>query len=74
MHPADLTNWRQGYGLNKTAAAEHLGISRRALFNYEQGARPIPRAVELACQAPVDHSALGLERVVTYRKKGNSNA
>lgn len=51
MTPSELTEWRKSYALNRTAAARYLGISRRALFNYEQGARPVPRAIELACRA-----------------------
>lgn len=49
MTPNELTDWRKSYALNRTAAARYLGISRRALFNYEQGVRPIPRPIELAC-------------------------
>lgn len=49
MTPTELTAWRKANGLNRTAAARHLGISRRALFNYEEGARPVPRLVEVAC-------------------------
>lgn len=49
MTPNELAAWRETYGLNRTAAARYLGISRRALFNYEQGARPVPRPIELAC-------------------------
>lgn len=67
MKPAELTAWRDSYGLNRKAAALHLGISRRALFNYENALRPIPRAIELACSAGPD--AMGLEPVVIYRKK-----
>lgn len=52
MRSNDITAWRNSLGLNRTQAAKHLGISRRALFNYESGVRPIPRAIELACMAP----------------------
>lgn len=54
MNHSQLTEWRSSNGLTRTSAASHLGISRRALFNYEQGARPIPRSIELACLAPVE--------------------
>lgn len=51
MTPKELTAWREANNMSRTSAAKHLGISRRALFNYEQGGRPIPRAIELACRA-----------------------
>lgn len=49
MTPAEITAWRDGYGLNRTKAADYLGISRRTLFAYETGRRKIPKPVELAC-------------------------
>lgn len=56
MTPTELTDWRKSYGLNRSAAARYLGISRRALFNYEQGVRPVPRPIELACRANKEES------------------
>jgi DNA-binding transcriptional regulator YiaG len=46
---AEIKAWRESYALNRTQAAEWLGVSRRTLFAYEEGARKIPKPVELAC-------------------------
>ena len=44
-----LTRWRQRHGLTQIAAADALGISRRMLGYYESGAKPVPKAITLAC-------------------------
>ncbi|WP_308464630.1 helix-turn-helix transcriptional regulator [Fundidesulfovibrio magnetotacticus] len=38
-------------GLTQAAVAEAMGITRRAVIYYEQGARLIPKVVTLACKA-----------------------
>jgi|GEM_PF-4224609 len=40
-----LKNYRTSGNLTRTALAELLGITRRALFNYETGARSVPGEV-----------------------------
>lgn len=37
-----LKQYREGRNYTRTELAEMLGITRRALFNYETGARPVP--------------------------------
>lgn len=41
-------HWREGKAYTLDAAAHALGLSRRMLAYYEQGAKPIPRVVALA--------------------------
>lgn len=36
---------------NKVKASKELGIARRTLDTYLNGTYPIPRAIELACEA-----------------------
>src|SRR5690554_4124462 len=48
--PDDLRAWRGRLGLRQPGGARRLGVSRRALQNYEAGARAIPRPVALACR------------------------
>ena len=50
MTPADFTTWRERMGLNRTQAAEALGLSRNMPAKYEAGA-PIPLYIALACAA-----------------------
>lgn len=51
MSPADFTRWRELMGLNRTQAAEALGVSRNMPAKYESGERDVPRYVALACAA-----------------------
>ena len=48
MSAAEFREWRRRKALTLDEAARVLGISRRMLAYYEQGARPIPRVVALA--------------------------
>lgn len=56
MPPAALREWRKRLGLSQRGAADALGLSLRAVQNYEAGERTIPKPVALACAA----IALGL--------------
>ena len=58
MTPDQFRLWRLGLGLSQAAAARALGLSRSSVLDYERGFKrgtdrvsPIPRVVELACQA-----------------------
>ncbi|WP_243360041.1 helix-turn-helix domain-containing protein [Fundidesulfovibrio terrae] len=51
MRPEDFKAWRKRLGLTQAATAKELGITRRAVIYYEQGARIIPKVVMLACKA-----------------------
>ena len=51
MTPDMLSDWRMRLGLNKSQAAEAIGLSRNGYSAYETGLRPIPRYIELACSA-----------------------
>ena len=42
--------WRRQLGYTQTVAGEKLGLSRGAVQIWESDSRPVPRAVELACQ------------------------
>ena len=44
--PQLLRRWRRRYGLTQAGAAEILGVSKRAVENWEQG-RAIPRSLAL---------------------------
>lgn len=48
-------HWRERKAYTLDAAARALGVSRRMVAYYEQGARPIPRVVALATRA-LDHA------------------
>lgn len=50
MDQWDFKKWRKKLGINQVAAGEILGMSRGAVQYWESGLRPVPRAVELACQ------------------------
>jgi predicted transcriptional regulator len=50
MTPAQMRAWRARLRVSRAAAAVLLGMSERALANYEGGERRIPRVVELACE------------------------
>lgn len=51
MTAAAFAAWRASLGLSKAAAARALGLSRNSVQWYEDGSRPIPRHVALACAA-----------------------
>ena len=51
MTAASLLAWRKRLGWTKKRAAEEIGIARQSYIDYEAGARPIPKAVALACAA-----------------------
>ena len=50
MDQWDFKKWRKKLGINQVAAGEMLGLSRGAIQYWENDRRPVPRAVELACQ------------------------
>lgn len=51
MSPDAFKHWRERKAYTLDAAARALGISRRMVAYYEQGAKPIPRVVALATRA-----------------------
>lgn len=57
MNSADLKSWRKRLSLSQGEAARALGLSLRAIQNYESGLRRIPKHLALACAAV----ALGLK-------------
>ena len=48
MSAEAFRSWRETCGLTLDGAAEALGISRRMIAYYENGAKPVPRVVALA--------------------------
>jgi len=50
MDQWDFKKWRKKLDINQIAAGELLGLSRGAVQQWESEIRPVPRAVELACQ------------------------
>jgi DNA-binding transcriptional regulator YiaG len=48
MSPDEFRRWRESKAYTLDAAARALGLSRRMVVYYEQGAKPIPRVVALA--------------------------
>ena len=48
MSPDAFKDWRERKAYTLDAAARALGVSRRMVAYYEQGAKPIPRVVALA--------------------------
>ena len=50
MDQWDFKKWRKKLGVNQIAAGELLGLSRGAVQDWESDTRPVPLAVELACQ------------------------
>jgi DNA-binding transcriptional regulator YiaG len=48
MSPDGFKTWRENKSYTLDAAATALGLSRRMVAYYEQGAKPIPRIVALA--------------------------
>jgi DNA-binding transcriptional regulator YiaG len=55
MSPEAFRHWRKRKAYTLDAAARALGVSRRMVAYYEQGARSIPRVVALATRA-LDHA------------------
>jgi DNA-binding XRE family transcriptional regulator len=55
MSPDAFRHWRERKAYTLDVAARALGLSRRTVAYYEQGAKPIPRIVALATR--------GLEQV-----------
>jgi DNA-binding transcriptional regulator YiaG len=51
MSPAAFKQWRERKAYTLDTAARALGVSRRMIAYYEQGAKPIPRVVALAARA-----------------------
>jgi DNA-binding transcriptional regulator YiaG len=51
MSPDAFRHWRERKAYTLDTAARALGVSRRMIAYYEQGARPIPRVVALATRA-----------------------
>jgi len=51
MSPAAFKQWRERKAYTLDTAARALGVSRRMVAYYEQGAKPIPRVVALAVRA-----------------------
>lgn len=56
MKPQDFKRWRKSMKLSQKAAADALGLKRRAIQYYEKGEREgkpieIPLTVRLACYA-----------------------
>lgn len=51
MTSTTLKMWRAITRLSQEDAAEKLGIRRRQYQYFEAGAKPIPRAIGLACAA-----------------------
>lgn len=54
MSPDAFRHWRERKAYTLDTAARALGVSRRMVAYYEQGAKPIPRVVALATRA-LDH-------------------
>jgi DNA-binding XRE family transcriptional regulator len=50
MDQWDFKKWRKKLGINQVEAGEKLGLSRGAVQDWESEIRPVPLAVELACQ------------------------
>lgn len=51
MSPDAFKHWRERKAYTLDSAARALGLSRRMVAYYEQGAKPIPRVVALATRA-----------------------
>ena len=51
MSPDAFKHWRERKAYTLDTAAAALGLSRRMIAYYEQGAKPIPRVVALATHA-----------------------
>jgi len=51
LSPEAFRQWRERNAYTLGAAARALGVSRRMVAYYEQGAKPVPRVVALAARA-----------------------
>lgn len=51
MSPEAFRHWRERNAYTLDSAARALGVSRRMVAYYEQGAKPIPRVVALATRS-----------------------
>ena len=51
MTADEFREWRLRLGLNRTQAAEALGLGRNQPQRYEEGSVDIPRYIALACSA-----------------------
>ena len=51
MTAAEFRQWREHMGLNRTEAAEALGLSRNMPRRYENAEADVPRYIALACAA-----------------------
>lgn len=49
MTPAEFIKWRTSLGWSRTAAAQALGVSKRAVAFWETGDRSISPPIKLAC-------------------------
>lgn len=58
MSPDAFRHWRESKAYTFDTAAQALGLSRRMVAYYEQGAKPIPRVVALATRG-LDASTVG---------------
>ena len=61
MDAWDFKKWRKKLGINQVVAGEMLGLSRGAVQYWESEIRPVPLAVELACQELLRQSKLRSE-------------
>ena len=67
MSPDAFRRWRERKALTLDAAARALGVSRRMVAYYEQGAKPIPRVVALATRG-LEHGLISAAHSRTSRK------
>jgi len=51
LRPKAFRHWRERKAYTLDSATRALGLSRRTVAYYEQGAKPIPRVVALAARA-----------------------
>jgi hypothetical protein len=51
MPASEFAAWMERMGLSLSAAADYLGLTRRAVTYYKTGGRLIPKVVMLACRA-----------------------
>jgi DNA-binding transcriptional regulator YiaG len=51
MSAEAFRHWRERQAYTLDAAAQALGVSRRMVAYYDQGAKPVPRTVALAAKA-----------------------
>lgn len=54
MTPSQFRELRKSLDLTQVQLAEHLGLTRRAIWCYETQRSPIPKTVELAMRAVRD--------------------